>query len=161
MKVFYFALGVFLLVILPVFSGVLIYHKIQQNMKVRIEGNFIPFLVIPGFQVRSAHFVWNGKVELVSGNLNVHYRLSSFLPFSRLRIRVEGKALKVKLLGDWAVSQGIEDIDLDFFYADLGLTKQGMREIYGIEAMSPKFQFRIKKSETLMSERTRDKELAA
>ncbi|MBI3306693.1 MAG: hypothetical protein HYZ84_02645 [Candidatus Omnitrophica bacterium] len=155
-------LFIFLLIIVigPVFSSVLAYQKLQKNMKIHIDGNFIPFPLFPGFQVREAYFTWRDKVELISGNLNVRYNLVFFLP-SSFRIRVQGRSLQVKLLGSWAAQEGIQNLNLDFFEADLGLDRSGIREIYGIEAISPQFQFRVKKSETLKSKRESAKELAA
>lgn len=159
-KFFYVLLLAMILLIGPVFSSAFVYQKLQKNMKIHIDGNLRPFLLLPAFRIHHAHFVWKEKVELVSGDLTVRYNPVFFLP-SNLRVRIQGEALKAKFLGGWAEQQGMQDLDLDYFYADLGLKQGGIREIYAIEVRGPKFQFRIKKSETLTSERTRSKGLAA
>lgn len=159
-KFFYVLFLAMILLIGPVFSSAFVYQKLQKNMKIHIDGSFRPFLLLPAFRIHHAHFVWKEKVELVSGDLTVRYNPVFFLPPS-LRVRIEGHRLKAKFLGGWARQAGVENLDPDYFYADLGLDREGIREIYAIEARGPKFQFRIKKSETLTSERTQSEELAA
>ncbi len=129
-------------------AGLLVRHELERRLEIKIRGSFIPVLFRPVFYLRDARFQLEEKVELVSGTLQVEYFLHSLLHDRLLRVRLVSQNVQAKLLGEWSQIEGVSEVVLDRFIADLGLGTDGIKEIYEVDAHSSVFQFRIKKSET-------------
>ncbi len=123
-------------------SGVWVAFAIQHRLKLNVHGTYLPVPFVPAFYVRGANFSWREKVTLVSGNLKVHYSPIALLA-GRVRTKISGQNLRIRLEGDWARMQQVEDVTLKTFKADLEIGPGGIREIYLLDAYSPEFQFRI------------------
>lgn len=143
-RIFFFVFS--FLIIFPVGSSFFVRMKLEHLLKAEVKGNFVPVPGVPTFYFKNADFEWEHKVKFVSGDLKVEYDLFSLLRRS-LRIKISGKYLQIKLLGDWAAMEGVQDATLDSLYADLEFDQHGIRELNQVEAKSPKFQFHVKKSE--------------
>ena len=142
-----FGVILFLLLIdLPVIGSWLVYRRIQNRLDLKIQGQFVSRIFVPVFYVRNASFEWNGKVRFEHGDLQVNYRPFSFLSPAGLRIHLSGENLQVRLLGDWAKMEGVENADLEKFDADFSLGRKGLNEIYWVQVESRAFQFHLKKS---------------
>ena len=131
----------------PMAAGLWVKHEIERHMKMPVTGTYVPLPLQPAFILRNVHFEWKNKVELLSGDLRVDYRPVSLLPGIPLRVRLSSAKIAARLAGDWARTEGVQDIILNRFEADLSFGRKGIREIYGVEASSPQFQFRIRNSE--------------
>ena len=129
-----------------------VYRGLKSRFKSSIRGKLEPAVLSPSFYLRNAQLTWKEKVKLISGDLKISYNLWHFLQKSTLRVELEGKNLDVEFLGGWATSQGVRKVTLESFYADLGFGREGLREVYAVDAKSPSFQFRIQRTEN--SERT-------
>jgi len=127
--------------------GVWARHKIEKRLKIETAGKFIPTFMATSFYLKDAHFDWDDKVQFLSGDLKVDFDLLSIFK-EKMRVRFSANNIAVKLIGDWAKTQGVGDIFLDHFDADMELGPKGkLSEIYSVNADSRKFQFHIKKSE--------------
>lgn len=134
------------LVVAPA-SGFLVFHQIQRCLDLKIAGQFVPSFLFPGFYVRDVRFQWEGRVEFLSGDVEVRYDPLSAILGKLLRIRVKSESSSIRLTGDWARMQGVEQARVDRLDAEVGLARKGIREIYGIELESPEFQFHVRKSD--------------
>ena len=117
-------------------------------MKMKISGTIIPNFFPPSYTLRDAHFHWDDKVDLRSGRIRVDYDPFSLFFSRNLRAKISSQDLSMKLLDDWAKSQGVEQIGKSRLVADLAFGPEGIEEIYTLDLKSSSFQFRIAKSET-------------
>ena len=62
------------------------------------------------------------KVQLQKGDLLVDYKLIDLLKGWPLRVQFSGQNVGIRLLGEWAEIQGLEDVVLDEFYVDVAVT---------------------------------------
>ena len=148
---FFFAAFLFLFVMGLVFPRVVgrwVRHELENRMKTKIEGVFSPAFFVASFRLRDARFVWPGRVKLISGDLKIDYDPFSFLRGESLRIKISSQNLSVKLLGKWAEAEGIEDVKFEHFFADLGMGREGLEEVFGIEAQSPMMELRYQNAKT-------------
>ncbi len=136
-----------LAVLIPPVVGYGVFRRLQSRLKLKIQGQYAPVLFLPEFKVKNASFRWEDKVELMAGDIRVEYRPLSVFWGDNLCVKVSGAGVKVKLLGSWAAMQGVQDSTVETFEADLGISAKGLKEILGVEIVSPQFQFRIKKSD--------------
>lgn len=132
---------------LPVLGSWSVYKRLESRLDLKIQGRFSPRIFASAFDLNNAQFEWNGKVLFEKGDLKVEYNPFSFFLPQGLRVRLTGKNLQVRLLGDWAKMQGVEKADLQKFEADFSLGRKGLNEIYCVEVQSQVFQFQLKKSE--------------
>ncbi len=146
---------------LPPLLGVGVWQTLQHRLGIRVGGVYCPSILVPSFTIRGAHFEWDDKVKLVSGNIKVGYHPVSYLVrnflltrSAPLRTRLSGRNLDIELLGNWSQMQGLHRVKLDLFEADLVFGPSGIQEIYLLRAESPQFQFHIEKSETLIPVRS-------
>lgn len=139
----------FLVLILGLSFGAdyIAYNQIQKQLPFKIHGKIAPKWLQSSFIVEDIHFQWQDRVQLMPGDLEITYDpLTVFKEDARLKL--EGHNLQITLLGDWAKLQDASNIQLKRFFADLGLNREGVTEIYGIEAIGPQFQFVIQPSES-------------
>ena len=146
-NIFLLILIVFLLAVFPLAGSLAVCKHLEHRLDIKIQGQFAPGLFTPAFYLKNARFEWNGKVRFENGDLKVEYNPFSFLMPEGLRVRLTGKNLQVRLLGDWAKMQGVEKADLEKFEADFSLGRKGLNEIYCVEVESKAFQFHLRKSE--------------
>jgi len=102
---------------------------------------------LAGFSIRGKGLKWPGKAELVSGEIHVRYQLISLLNQNHLRVTFQGEGIRVSFLRDWAKQHGTGEVLLNDFFADLGLSREGIVEIYTVRAVGPKFKFLIKEDD--------------
>ena len=122
-------------------------QELKSRLKISIQGKFEPSFLLSSFYLRNAQLTWKEKVRLISGDFKVSYKPWQLLGKRNLRIELEGKNLDVEFLGKWAEAQGVRKVTLESFYADVALDRQGLREVYAVDARSPSFQFRIQRTE--------------
>ncbi len=137
---------ILIILLLPAASGYWIRLELEKRTEMEIGGTYIPRLIFPSFFLRDAHFAWDDKVKLVSGHLKVDYDLFSLLSGRPLRVTLTSSNLTIKLLGEWADMEGISDVQLDRFYADLAFDGDGLREVFQVHAESPTLQFHFGES---------------
>ena len=131
----------------PIPGAFWVRRQLQHRLDIKIEGNFIPMPFVPVFYLKDAHFEWRGRLRFENGDLKVCYNPFSFFAGRGIRIQLKGKKLDVRLLGDWAKMQGVEQASIEKLEADFSLGKKGLSEIYSVDVQSKAFQFRLKKSE--------------
>ncbi|MFA6600413.1 MAG: hypothetical protein WC352_00180 [Candidatus Omnitrophota bacterium] len=132
---------------LPPAAGYWVFREVERRLDLRMTGDFVPVFFYPGFLVRNARFRWQDRVELLSGTLEVRYAPWSVFAGPLLRICLSSRGASIRLGGEWARMQGVEQAMVDVFEAELGLGPKGIREIYALEVRSPSFQFHVQKSD--------------
>lgn len=133
---------------LQILSAFWVSQEIPRRLGLKVSGTFWPLVVWPGFYSPNARLDWKNKVTLLSGSLKINYNLMPLVLRRSIRIQVSGKNISARLQEDWARMQGVENISVDEFVADVEVAPQGLSEIYRVKATSPSFQFRIEKTET-------------
>ncbi len=146
-NIFLILLIALFLAVLPPAGSWMVCKRLEKRLDVKIEGDFVPAMLLPVFYLKNTRFEWKGKVRFEKGDLRVAYEPLSFFSRKGVRIRLSGKDLEMRLLGDWATMQGVEKTHLEKFEADFSVGAKGLNEIYYSEAQSKAFQFHIKKSE--------------
>src|SRR3990167_3298335 len=92
--------AVLLPVALPPVGGWMIRERLEKRLDIKIKGNFVPAMFSTVFYLKNARFEWKGKVRFEKGDLRVAYELLSFFSNRGVRIRLSGKDLEMRLLGD-------------------------------------------------------------
>ena len=131
----------------PIVGACWVHYELQRRLEMKIEGKFIPMPFAPVFYLKDSHFEWNGKVRFESGDLKIQYNPFFLLAGGGIHVRLEGKNLQVRLLGDWAKMQGVEQAAIENLEADFSLGKKGLSEVYFVDVRSRAFQFKLKKSD--------------
>ena len=144
-----------LLLFLGVVTGLLflistatVHRELEHRMHLKFEGILIPAVFQPAYTLKEAHFLWEDKVLVQSGDLKIQYDPFFFIKGTTLRVRISSTLISAELLGEWQKLQGVRQIHAQRFVADLDFNKKGIEDIYYLDLLSPEFQFRIKKSET-------------
>lgn len=142
--------AVFLIVLLfaglPPAASWIVFKRLEKRLDLQIKGRFAPVIFAPVFYLKKARFEWNGKVRFENGDLKADYDLFSFFSPQGVRVRLSGKNLDVRLLGDWAMMQGVEQAHLEKFEVDFSLGRKGLNEIYYLQVDSNVFRFHMEKS---------------
>ena len=145
-KVKKYLIFIFLIFLFQTATAFWVKNQIQNQMHTEIRAKCIPFFILPSLYLRDLRFKWHDKIEFLSGDLKVDYSLIPFLE-PRLRLKLKGKNLAVRLLGEWARMEGVQSVNLEHLDADLEFRGGVLAEVHSIDARSPSFQFQIKKSE--------------
>ena len=124
----------------------MVFRRLEKKLDIQIQGGFAPVMFAPVFYLKKARFEWNRKVRFENGDLKAEYNPFSFFSPEGMRIRLSGKNLDVRLLGDWAAMQGVEQAHLEKLEADFSLGRKGLNEIYYLQVESNAFRFHIEKS---------------
>lgn len=129
-------------------AGFLVARQIRKRLDLQITGTFWPVPLLPSFFSRDAKLIWKNRITLLSGNVKIDYNILPLFVNNNIRIQIHGKNISAKLSGEWARLQGVQDIVVDDFEADIAVAKKGLGEIYFVSAESPSFQFHIQRTET-------------
>lgn len=124
-----------------------VWHELEKRLDTKISGSYAPAFFLPSFEIRDVRFEWDEKVKLLSGHLKVGYDPLGFLFGQDLRVRLSGRDLKAELLGEWAESQGLRELPLEEFQAEITVGPKGLKEISSLTVESSVFQFHIQKTE--------------
>lgn len=143
------AVGIFLLFALAASAVSLgvnywVYREVQKRLKVRVEGQYVPSFFSASFRLDRATFNWEDKVRLLDGSLEVGFDPASLFSSRGIRIVIKSRNARIKLLGSWAVQEGVEDAMVDTLLADIVLGRRRITGINEIEAKSKSFQFSLK-----------------
>lgn len=143
------SLVLFIIFLSLVSSGVNfgVYKEIQKRLSVQIEGRYIPNFFTPSFELRKGSFIWESKLQLIEGDFKVTFDPISLLTSQGIRIIVTSGGSRVKLLGDWAIQEGIEDAVVDSLVADIVLGRRGLASVNEVEVASKSFQFSLKNAD--------------
>lgn len=133
------------LVFIPALNAIMFY-SLQSTLKIKVDGQFLPSLTRPSFDVIKAEFSLPDKVRVLGGDLNVSYDLVSLF-LGHPRIKLQSKKVKIELFGEWSKAGGGEPIELERFFSDLEIGPGGIKEIHAVEAWSPSFQFQLRHSD--------------
>ena len=136
------ALG--LLAVLSIGLNFWVYHELQSRLKIRLEGQYVPALFTPSFEVRRGAFTWEDRVQLVDGNFKVAFDPLTLVSQRGIRIILTSKASRIKLLGSWAEQEGVENAAVDSMVADIVLGRHGLSGINEVDVRSQNFQFSLK-----------------
>lgn len=148
MKKVVLPIAIFLfLITIPLVLHACVFQGIQYCLKTKVDGVFVPSFWSSSFEIKNARMNWKDKIRIDEADLVVRYSMVWFFKNRALRIRVSSKDPSIELLGSWAKLQGVEKTRLEHFEADLVLGKDGLKEIFLVDAYSPEFQFQIKRSE--------------
>lgn len=128
------------------FTGFLVIHQIQRRLEIKITGTFWPVPLLPSFFSSNARFEWKNKVTLLSGNVKIDYNVLPWVTKNSIRVKIKGRNIKARLAGDWSKMQGVEEIEVDTFEADVDVARKGLGEIYTVRADSPSFHFGIQRN---------------
>lgn len=132
--------------LLQFLTGLLVMRQIQRRLEIKISGLFWPVPLSPTFFSSDARFEWKNKVTLLSGNVKIDYNALRWVTQNTIRIKIKGRNIKAKLAGDWLRMQGVEEITVDTFEADVDVARKGLGEIYLVRADSPSFHFAIERN---------------
>ena len=130
-----------------------VYHELQARLKIRMSGTYVPAVFIPSFEVRNGTFIWEDRVQLVNGNFSVTFDPLTLVSQQGIRIILTSKASQIKLLGSWAMQEGIENATVDSMTADMILGRHGLTGINEVEVKSQAFQFSLKNADKRTSEK--------
>lgn len=139
-----------LLLATPSLLSLWVFHELQERLKLKGHGHFVPVFWAPAFWVRKGDFEWRKTLKLSSGDIKVEYHPFLVFQGGRLRVRLSGEDLEVRALDDAVKLQGIEKIPVDSFSIELVVGPEGLEGIYGMEVDSPQFQFHLKNSDNLI-----------
>ncbi len=128
-------------------AGWMVNQRLMHRLKIEGSAEYRPEWFRPSYELRNAQVVWRERVKILSGSVRVEYDLLSVLG-GVLRVRISGRGVQARLLGEWAKIQGVEETPVESFYAQLGVGREGLRAVEEVDVRSPAFQFRIRKSET-------------
>jgi hypothetical protein len=142
------AVGILVLFVGQLGLGYWVARQIQKRLEVHLNGHFYPVPLAPSFFSQHAALDWKNRVTILSGKLKIDYNLFPLITHNSIRIHVRGKNIRAKLSGDWARMEGVENIQVDTFEADLEIGRKGLGEIDEVHAESPSFQFHISKNKT-------------
>lgn len=132
--------------LLQFLTGLVVMRQIQKRLEIEIGGIFWPVPLAPSFFSSDARFEWKNKVTLLSGNVKIDYNAFPWVTRNTIRIKIKGRNIKARLAGDWSKMQGVEQITVDTFEADVDVARKGLGEIYLVRAESPSFHFEIKRN---------------
>ena len=124
-----------------------VYHELQSRLKIRMEGKYIPAILLPSFEVQHGSFSWEDRVRLVDGDFKVTFDPLTLVSQRGIRIILKSHASKIKFLGSWALQQGVEDATVDYLVADIILGRRGLAGINEVEVRSQSFQFSLKNAD--------------
>lgn len=137
-----------LVIAMPYLTGFWVLSKVQESLGVNIEGTLRPDFKRPfSFNIINTNFIWDEKVELVSGDINIVYNLNTILTAKPIRVRITGQKLRTRLVGDFSYLSDLSEVTFDSAVFDFDFTQDGINDIYFLTAQSPKVQFNISKTE--------------
>ena len=96
--------------------------------------------------LQDVSFDWAGKVKLSSGHIKVRYDLIPILLGRGLRVRLLGRDLVATLRGDWATMAAVEEIPIEYFFAELIFRNNQLSEILAVDIDSSVFEFHFHES---------------
>lgn len=129
-------------------AGFWVSRQIRKRLDLQITGTFWPVPLVPSFFSRDAKLIWKNRITLLSGNVKIDYNVLPLFVNNTIRIQIHGKNITAKLSGDWQKLQGVQDITVDRFEADIAVARKGLGEIYFVSAESPSFQFHIQRTDS-------------
>ena len=135
----------FVFVIIAAFQGAVqlwVFSQVQKRMGVKFSGNFFPIPFSNFFYLKNGSFEWENRVRLVSADLKCVFNYD-FLFSNLIRLRISSQMPVLELEGNWQTMQGIQNVTLDRFSADLTFDRKGLSEIHSVDADSPTFQFHL------------------
>ena len=147
--IFPFLTGLVLIAALNTAAGYWVLKRLEAKAGAPFQALFLPHLWKPGFTLKNSRFEWREDFEVQSGTIEVRYDFGSLLPGQRLRIRIKGSGVKVRLSKALAESQGAEEVRIERVEADLAFSRKGPPEIFNFDIQSPELQFRLVKEDGL------------
>jgi hypothetical protein len=129
-----------------------VYHELQSRLKIRMSGSYVPAIFIPSFEVRNGTFYWEDRVQLVNGNFSVTFDPLTLVSQQGIRIILTSRASQIKLLGSWALQEGVENATIDSMKADIVLGRRGLAGINEVEVKSQSFKFSLKNVDTQVTQ---------
>ena len=139
----FLAWGILLTALINAGVGFWALKRLEKNAGTTIRGIFLPHLIRPAFTLKNSQVSWRARFRVDSGDLRVQYDPLSVFSGGKLRVRVQGTDLRVHLLGEWAVSQGVSEVRVDSIDADFALPERGAPEIFRFDVNSPELQFNL------------------
>lgn len=133
--------------------NILVYHELQARLKIRMGGDYVPAIFIPLFEVRHGTFIWEDRVQLVDGTFKVTFDPLTLFSSRGIRIILTGTTSRIKLLGSWALQEGIEDATVDSLLVDIVLGRHGLTGINEVDVRSQSFQFSLKNADKRVSQK--------
>lgn len=130
----------------PYVSNLWVGNQLQKELDLEFEGKVKPKMFVAAFDVVDPKITWNERISLSRGKLSVDYQLLDLLTGLPLRLQFSGENVGVKLLGDWAQMQGVEDAVLDKLFVDVAVGRSGLEEVYSVFVKSPKLNFEMKET---------------
>ncbi len=140
-------IALLLMASLQLLTGFWVMRQLRKRLDLKISGTFWPIPLLPSFFSTDARFEWKNKVTLLSGNVKIDYNVIPSVTNHSIRVKIHGKDIHAVLGGDWAKMQGVENIKIDTFDADVDVARKGLGEIYSVRAESPSFHFVIQRNE--------------
>ncbi len=140
---FFLAWGMLLTALLNAGAGFWALKRLEKKAGTPIRGTFLPHLIQPAFTLKNSQVSWQGRFQVDSGDLRVQYDPLSVFWGRKLRVRVQGSDLHVRLLGEWATSQGLSEARVDSLDADFALPEKGAPEVFLFDLDSPELQFNL------------------
>lgn len=147
--IFPFTAGVVLIAVLNTAAGWWVLKRLEAKAGAPLHAAFFPHLWRPAFTLKNCRLEWQKDFEVQSGTIEVRYDFGSLIPGQRLRTRIKGSGLEVRLSKDLAESQGVQEVRIERIEADLAFSRTGPPEIFHFDIQSPELQFRLAKEDRL------------
>lgn len=130
---------------LNVASGFWVLKRLERRAKTPIRGEFFPAFLNFAFTLEKLQLDWRGDFQVISGKVRVEYDLLSLVPGRRLRVRIRGEGLGVRLPNPLAESAGTREVKISRVDLEIAFSKEGPPEIYLLKVDSPELQFNLVK----------------
>jgi hypothetical protein len=124
-------------------AGVFVLKRLERKAEAPIQGTFLPDLFRPSFTVKNSKLDWQGRFQILKGTFYVQYDPLFLLPGRKFRTQIQGENLEVRLLGELAKSQGLQEVQIDRVEADLAFVRKGAPEILYFDIDSPQLQIHL------------------
>ncbi len=120
-----------------------ILSKVGESLGVRVQGRIFPAFLGCSFTVKSLRLHWKDKVRVEEGQIRLSYAIASLLNAEGVRIQVEGRLLRVRLLGDWQYLSVGQSQLIDKVFADFVFNSDGLKQILTLDVSSPALSLQI------------------
>lgn len=138
-----FLAGVVFLTVWNAAAGFWVLKRLEKRAETPLHGRFLPHPLDFAFTLQEVRLDWKEEFTVLSGTVRVQYDFASLVPGKKLRTRIRGRDLVVRLRRERAEFGGLGEVRINEVNADLAFPRKGPPEIYHFEVRSPELEFRL------------------
>lgn len=123
-------------------TGLWALKRLEKKAGTPIRGTFLPHFLHPAFTLRNVELSWQGRFEVLSGTVRIHYHPLAVLVGRRFRVQMEGSNLVVRFLQDSAFpGVHLSEVPIGSLTADFAVSQRKTPEIFALDVHSPELEF--------------------